>query len=85
MLKVQVSKSNSQFIGLYFVSYVVICGLIMGKIFTPIAFFLWLLAGWSISRFFSDVFVLGGETAKTAACIAIYLFGLSAISFLKFI
>jgi hypothetical protein len=85
MVKVQVSKGNSQFIGIYFISYTILCGLIMGKILTPIAFFLWLFVGWRISRFVSDMFVVGGETAKTSACIAIYLFGLSVISFLGFI
>jgi uncharacterized oligopeptide transporter (OPT) family protein len=85
MKKVQVSKNNSQFIGVYFVSYVVLCGLIMGKILTPIAFFLWLFIGWGISRFLSDMFVVGSDVAKTSACAAIYLSGLSAISFLRFI
>lgn len=82
MKKQQTITNNSQFVGFYFLSYLLICGFVTGSVLVPALFFLWLLLGWKISRFFCDLLVIGEESIKFTASLFIYFIVLAVLSYL---
>ena len=75
----KIKSSNAQFIGWYAAIYFGVCAIFMGKLLTPMIFMFWLLCGWSIARFLTDMFIVGEEDIKTIACLALYFGILGAI------
>jgi len=68
------------FVGGYIFFYIITCKLLFGKILCPFLFAVWLTAGWSISRYIADKFIVGAEDVKFWSALGIFLGVLGLVS-----
>jgi len=78
----RIRNSNTAFVGGYAVIYLAMCGIFMGKFFSPLLFFAWIVCGWKISSSIAKALTHGSSVSWFAQT-GLFLSVLAVISIIS--